>query len=968
MTGRAPHLVGRDRELKLLAGLLDEACSGSSRCAIIGGEPGIGKTSLLVELLARADAHGCLALHGSASEFERELPMGVVVDALDEYVGSLDPQSFSRVAADDLTELARVFPALRGLDPGSGRPTTAAERFRTHHVLRELIERLAESQPVVLAFDDLHWADGASLELVSYLIRHPPRAGVLVAATFRSGQVDAALVTTVERAIAEGKPVELVTLAPLGAADAVALLEGAGATTGEGLYEAAGGNPFYLLQLARMSGDAPDRADATAGTVSVPTAVVAAIIGELDGLSATARRFAEAASVAGDPFELDLAAQAGDVGDLEALPALDELIARDLVRPTSVPRRFAFRHPLVRRAVYEACPSGSRLAAHARSADALAARGAPASARAHHVEHAARHGDLAAVAVLREAGEMTAQRAPLSAARWFEHALRLLPAFATPEERVELLTALADASAATGRFEQSRAALLQSVELMADAEEALLVRLIGACAAVEQLLGRYEEAYARLSTTLEGLTDRSSAAAVELMIHLAVGDLYRVEYEEMRDWGARALDAAEALREQPLTAASMAVLAVAEAFIGAIPAAQAHCDDARALIDGLGDDEFGLRLDSLANLATAELYLHRYDDAAAHAKRGLAIGRATGHGELSPVLIPVLGAALHMSGHIAESAELLDGAVEAARLSGNAQALGWNLLSRSFTAVAAGDLGAAVGLAEESFDITQDLDDSLVFIHAGVALANALFESGEAARAIEVLTRTTGGEELPLITGGWRTNYFELLTRCWLALDREDEAERAAGRAAATATRVGLRLADSMADRAAAALALAKGDPATAARAALDAATAADEIGARVDAARARTLAGRALAAAGESEHAAGELEHAVQQLDLCGAVRYRQEAELELRRLGRRVHRRTRPGKLDGSGLETLTEREADVARLVVDRRTNSEIADELFLSIKTIETHMHNIFIKLDVSSRVDVARAVESSGRPR
>ena len=130
-----------------------------------------------------------------------------------------------------------------------------------------------------------------------------------------------------------------------------------------------------------------------------------------------------------------------------AIDALDELLALDLIRPTDVPRRFRFRHPLVRRAVYEAAPGGWRLGAHERSAEALAERGAPASARAHHVELAARQGDRGAVGVLREAGEAAAQRAPASAARWFAAALRLLPGTAPAEERVELLLARSGALA-----------------------------------------------------------------------------------------------------------------------------------------------------------------------------------------------------------------------------------------------------------------------------------------------------------------------------------------------------------------------------------------------------------------------------------------------------------------------------------------------------------------------------------------
>ena len=108
------------------------------------------------------------------------------------------------------------------------------------------------------------------------------------------------------------------------------------------------------------------------------------------------------------------------------------------------------------------------------------------------------------------------------------------------------------------------------------------------------------------------------------------------------------------------------------------------------------------------------------------------------------------------------------------------------------------------------------------------------------------------------------------------------------------------------------------------------------------------------------------ELERAAAAFDRCGALRYRDEAERELRKLGHRVHRRTRPGKADANGLESLTGRELQVARLVVDRKTNPEIAAELFLSKKTVETHLRNIFRKLGVSSRVELARAVERADR--
>ena len=136
----------------------------------------------------------------------------------------------------------------------------------------------------------------------------------------------------------------------------------------EALYEDSGGNPFYLEQLARS----PDRAapDAPDGSlpVEVPPMVAAAMMEELSLLPNSSRRVLEAAAVVGDPFEPELAAAAADMTEQQAIEMIDELLAADLIRLTSVPRRFRFRHPIVRRAVYEAAPAGWRIGAHRRVA------------------------------------------------------------------------------------------------------------------------------------------------------------------------------------------------------------------------------------------------------------------------------------------------------------------------------------------------------------------------------------------------------------------------------------------------------------------------------------------------------------------------------------------------------------------------------------------------------------------------
>ena len=204
-------------------------------------------------------------------------------------------------------------------------------------------------------------------------------------------------------------------------------------------------------------------ADAPSPT-AVPAAVAASLADELASLPADELTLLRAAAVAGEPFEPDLAAAIAELPRGQGLEALDALLALDLVRTTQVPRRFVFRHPLVRRAAYEATPAGWRLAAHARAAAALTARGAAAAERAHHIDQYATQGDEEAVSVLLEAGTGAAARAPAAAARWFEAALRLLPV--SDQRQVDVRVALASSLRSLGELERCDATLLAAIALL----------------------------------------------------------------------------------------------------------------------------------------------------------------------------------------------------------------------------------------------------------------------------------------------------------------------------------------------------------------------------------------------------------------------------------------------------------------------------------------------------------------------
>ncbi|MCW3017330.1 MAG: transcriptional regulator, LuxR family, partial [Solirubrobacterales bacterium] len=386
------NLYGREGELAAIGGVLDAVARGQRRLLVIRGEAGIGKTRLLAALQAEAAAQRFVVLDGRATELERDVPLVPVADALERRLPVTQEATLRELGPERLALLGEV---LEGLPTSSAREGGASgprasgtERWRLHRALGELLAVIGEGRPTALVIDDVHWADPATLELLEHLVRRPPPGAHLLALGLRPGPAADRLLAA-QRSSAE-TTVVTIDLWPLERGAADGLLTGV-AVEGERerLYAQSGGNPLLLQELARDG-----------GARGVPGTIVAAVAAEAQGLPAAALALVEAAAIAGDPFDLDVAAGIAGLGPTAVLEALDVVTQHALVRATADPRRFAFRHPVVRTAIYEGIPAGARLAGHAAAARELAHAGAALPVRARHLAHAATRGDRAAAATL----------------------------------------------------------------------------------------------------------------------------------------------------------------------------------------------------------------------------------------------------------------------------------------------------------------------------------------------------------------------------------------------------------------------------------------------------------------------------------------------------------------------------------------------------------------------------------------
>ena len=909
-------LVGRTDELAALERLL---AGGGARSVSVTGDPGIGKTRLLAELRRRAERLRWTVLSGHASEWEPAAPYGAVVDALD----PLPPR-----AADALPPAVRDgLAALPEAGPG--------RRHRRHATVRAALAGLAADRPVLLVLDDLHWADGGTVELLAHLLRNPGPAPVLLALAYRPRQVAGRLAAAVDAAAAAGG-LTRIELGPLGPADAARLLgPDVPAADARRWHEAGGGNPLYLRALA---GAVPLRAG-------------------LDALDPAEQAVLGAAAVLGPVFDPERLPAVTGLPAAAVGPALDGLTGRDLLRAEDGTGRLRFRHPLLADAAYGEAPAGWRRAAHARAAVDLRAAGVPLAGWAHHVERSAAVGDEQAAAQLAAAAEESRWRAPATAARWYGAALRLLPARTGDAARCGVLLARAEVLCVAGDLAASRATLTEAGPLLAAADPPTRVRASALAARVEQLRGRHEEAVALLHRALATAPGADEAAA--LALELATAELLRGDFAAARAAAARALDGVGTEPDPLRRAAAGAVVALALYADGDTAAAAATAARVGTLVDGLGDAELTPRLDTLMWLGWADLLLGRWPAALRRQDRALALARATGQTYLLTRLLVGQGSALRWVGRLAEARACFEEAYAAARTSGSDELLvmAVAMLCRVHTWL--GDLPAALRYADRTLELAGRGGGWWGALAPAVA-AQARLEADRPAGCADTIRTAAGGAELPRIDHGSRAAWYELLVRAALAEGEPGDAAVWAERAGAAAAEAPLEVAAGHAALATAQVRLAAGDADGAAAAGADAAEAFDRAGDPLDAARARLVAARGAAAAGRRDEAAEALDRAGRDAARAGAGRLADATARELRRLGRRAPGRSSREPAGGPAVP-LTHREREVAALVAQGRTNREIGGALFLSEKTVERHLSRIFGKLGVSSRAALAARV-------
>jgi DNA-binding CsgD family transcriptional regulator/tetratricopeptide (TPR) repeat protein len=667
--------VGRSAELGRLRALLDEAGDEGTRVALLGGEPGSGKSRLVREFAATAAADGALVLYG-ACDVQVRSPYGAFVEALDQLARAAGPEALRSAAGAGAGELTRLLPELAGDVPAAlaGDPDT--ERHRLHTAVADLLAGLTSERPAVLVLEDVHWADSPTLLLLHHLAR-TGGARALLLATFRDTETDKPEAVT--DLLADLRRYDVVRLGVAGLSeDEVAefVRRAGGVEPDADASELAGairgltdGNAFLVCELWRALVDtgAVELMDGSLlvrrspAELASPESVREVVSRRLARLDPVTSDLLELAATAGPEFELEMLRRSAGLGEGELVAALDEAVRSGLIE--ELPARglaWRFTHELVRRALYDRLSRVRRAELHLRVAEGIEA-GGDRSGRAladlaHHFASASPFGGTE-----RAVGyNVLAARSAAAALAFGEATERLQTALSLgiedPGQRGEVLIELGEASNRGGRASDALHAFHSAAEIARELDDA-------------ELLARaatgYEDACWRPGIHDQGaveLLEEAVGALGEddcgLRVRLLSGLARALDFQGRRDEGAVArADAIELARRLEDRPALAGVLVRAYWSRGATPLDEilAMLTEAHDIAAELGDTE--LRAEAMSWRVPAFVALRDL----ASARLEVAMVREIAEQTAQPFLV-------HVAEHYGSAIALCDGRLDEAEL------------------------------------------------------------------------------------------------------------------------------------------------------------------------------------------------------------------------------------------------------------------------------------------------------------
>jgi DNA-binding CsgD family transcriptional regulator len=913
-------LYGRDLERSIIGALLEGARESRSGVVVVRGEAGVGKSALLEDARERASDMRVLACTGV--EAESALPFAALHQLLRPVLRHLE--NVPRPQAD----------ALRGaLGLAAGR---GVDRFLVSLAVLSLLAEAAEQRPLLCLVDDAHWLDDASADALVFVARRLEAEGIVLLFAAREGEV---------REFDAPELVEL-RLTGLDADAASALLDRhAGIAllpeTRARLFEATGGHPLALLELpstlseGQLSGGEP-----LPTPLPVSARLERAFLARVRVLAEETQTLLLIAA-ADDTGQLSTVLRAAPLLDVGA-EALDAAEAAGLV--TLRDGLLELRHPLVRSAIYQWAPLSMRQAAHRALASVLEGD-AEADRRAWHRAAASVGPDPAVVEELEQAAVRARRRSGFVAASL---AYERAAAFTLDEgERVRLLTAAAENAWFGGRLERTRMLLERARTLASEPlQHADIDRYLGL---VELTGGVPAEAYRLLVRSAAAVASVDGERALQLLNLASVAAFYATD-------DAAAVTIAELARkvdveERPFARALVELLVGLGAYYaGDFPRAAASLRSALSLEADLASDALDAREVALLFGGRAAFYLG--DDEAARRGAQLAAAQMRTEGALgllTPILPRLVHAEMWAGRWPAASANAREG-LRLAREIGQFDLVAYQLVLLALLAAHRGEEDECRSLAAQAHELAAARRFTLIASLANWALALLELELG---RTQEAFLRAREISTTPgvLFMAG---------------LDRIEAAVRAGEVATAHewlayyepwAEFAGAAWARAMVLHGRALLADEDGESERLFEAALDM----HAQGARpFERARTELAFGEYLRRARRARVAREHLRTALDGFEALGAELWAERARAELRASGQTARRRVADTR------DQLTEQELQIAHFVAQGLSNRDVAAQLFLSPRTIASHLRNIFRKLGISSRTELARLhLESVG---